>query len=237
MPSKAAQPPEPVEPRLPRRGRPLDASVEPAILQATVALLGERGFDRFTVQDIAERAGVGLGAIYRRWPAKLDVVVAAIRLLTDTRPAVITGDVEIDLARILEQQAKDLRGCIGAIIPGLLSAMHDHPDLAALVEQTSIGPRMAQIRSVLAPAFADPVELNVRAELADSLLLYRLLVSRDLPSRREIKEDLVPIILGRPRARASREGRGTGGPGGGVGRATSRHRGRPRADASPRFRD
>src|SRR5438445_425642 len=116
------------------RGRPLDASREAAIMEATVSLLGERGFDRFTVQDIADRAGVGLGTIYRRWPGKLDAVMAAVRLLDEDGPASApSGDVEIDLARAISATVRNLAGCLGAVIPGLVSAMRDDPDLARLL--------------------------------------------------------------------------------------------------------
>jgi AcrR family transcriptional regulator len=181
-----------------RRGRPLDAEVETSLLRATVELLGERGFDRFTVQDIADRAGAGLGAIYRRWPAKQDVVVAAIRTLQGQAAPSVTGDVEQDLAEALEFQVRDFQGCLGAIIPGLLSAMHDHPDLAALVRDTSIDRGLTTIRAALASAISDPTELELRAESAKSLVLYRLLVTHQLPTRNEIRNHLVPLVLGRP---------------------------------------
>ena len=89
----------PAEPCARRRGRPPQSGREEAILKATVELLGERGFDRFTVQDIANRAGVGLGTIYRRWPTKAEAVMAALRLLDETAEAPpLTGDVESDSA-------------------------------------------------------------------------------------------------------------------------------------------
>jgi AcrR family transcriptional regulator len=181
-----------------RRGRPLDTDIEQVVVRATVELLGERGFDRFTVQDIADRAGTGLGAIYRRWPGKLHVVVAAIRTLVDESPTTSTGDIEQDLARELETRVRKLRGCLGAILPGLLTAMHDHPDLAALVHESAIGPGLDRVRTILAPAFPDPVELELRTELANGILLHRLLVTHNLPKRREIRERLAPLILGRP---------------------------------------
>ena len=188
-----------------RRGRPMDADIEQTVLRATVELLEERGFDRFTVQDIADRAGTGLGAIYRRWPGKLDVVVAAIRTLVDEDPAIPTGDVEHDLARALEERVRRLQGCLGAILPGLLTSMRDHPDLAALVQERAIGPALDRVRKSLAPAITDPLELQLRTELANGVLLHRLLVTHSLPTRREIREHLVPLILGQPMADAGRK--------------------------------
>jgi AcrR family transcriptional regulator len=187
------------EPFVRKRGRPLDTGREHAILQATIELLGERGFDRFTVQDIAERAGAGLGAIYRRWPTKLDVVVAAIRLLEENATVVTpTGDVEHDLGRAIQARVRDLRGCLGAVAPGLVSSMRDNPELAALVQETAVAPRLDMLRAILTPAFPDPVECGLRAEMAMALPVYRLMFAGALPGEREIRDRLVPLILGRP---------------------------------------
>lgn len=179
-----------------RRGRPMDATLDHTILRATVELLGERGFDGFTVQDIADRAGAGLGAIYRRWPNKLDVVVAAIRLLSENTLVVKpTGNVEADLVRAISSRVSDLKGCLGTLLPGLVGAMRTNPEMAALVRQSAIDPKLEMFRQILAPAFSDPVELELRAEIALGLPTYRLLFTGTLPTPREIRTNIVPLIL------------------------------------------
>jgi AcrR family transcriptional regulator len=187
------------EPCLARRpGRPLDAARDEAILAATIELLAERGFDRFTVKDIAERAGAGLGAIYRRWPTKRDVVVAAVRLLDEQEPEItLTGDVETDLAACLIAEVHRLGGCAGAVVPGLVSAMRDHPDLAKLLRDTAVRQRLELFQQILTPVFEDRRDRRLRAEMAVALPLYRLLIVGELPGQREIREQLVPMVLGR----------------------------------------
>jgi AcrR family transcriptional regulator len=186
-----------------RRGRPMNADLDLTILRATIELLGERGFDGFTVQDIAERAGAGLGAIYRRWPTKLDVVVAAVRLLSERAPEIApTGDVEADLTRALISRVSELGGCLGAVLPGLVGAMRENPELAALVHETAVGPKLDAFRAILAPAFSDPAELALRAEIALGMPLYRVLFTGSLPTAREIRTRIVPLILGRVPASA-----------------------------------
>ena len=37
-----------------------------------------KGYDHLRVQDVAERAHVGLATIYRRWETKQDLVIAAM---------------------------------------------------------------------------------------------------------------------------------------------------------------
>src|SRR3954447_3785716 len=64
----------------PSRGRPRDPRRREAILAAALALVGEVGYDRVTVDALAARAGVSKPTIYRRWPGgKQEIVVEAIR--------------------------------------------------------------------------------------------------------------------------------------------------------------
>ncbi len=49
-----------------------------AVLEATVEVLFERGFDTLSIREIAERAEVHESSIYRRWGTKADLVVDAL---------------------------------------------------------------------------------------------------------------------------------------------------------------
>ncbi|MFZ1294493.1 MAG: helix-turn-helix domain-containing protein, partial [Pseudomonadales bacterium] len=60
-----------------RRGRPRSGASEQAILSATLELLAELGFRAVTVDAIAARAGASKSTIYRRWPTKEYLVIAA----------------------------------------------------------------------------------------------------------------------------------------------------------------
>ena len=50
-----------------------------AILDAALALLMEVGYDRMSMDGLAERAHAGKATIYRHWTGKAEVVVEAIR--------------------------------------------------------------------------------------------------------------------------------------------------------------
>jgi AcrR family transcriptional regulator len=58
--------------------RPRDPRIDGAILDAALALLAERPFADVSMAAIAERAGVGRPALYRRFRDKADLVAAAI---------------------------------------------------------------------------------------------------------------------------------------------------------------
>jgi AcrR family transcriptional regulator len=91
---------EPADPPVRRgRGRPRDPETDQRITSAAAALLLQRGFERTTVDDVAARAGVGKATVYRRWPSKEDLAVAAMESLYDTEmPEVDTGSIREDLA-------------------------------------------------------------------------------------------------------------------------------------------
>lgn len=60
----------------------------------------QRGFDKMTVDDVAAKAGVGKATVYRRWPSKEDLAVAAMEEIYSVEiPEPDTGSVRDDLVR------------------------------------------------------------------------------------------------------------------------------------------
>lgn len=85
--------------------------VRAAVLAATVVELSERGYSAFTVDNVAQRAGVHKTTVYRRWPDR-DALIADA--LADSVAAEIpipdTGSVEDDLRAL----ARSLVGWINS---------------------------------------------------------------------------------------------------------------------------
>lgn len=89
-----------------------DAARE-AILNATASLFEEAGYDRFTIEGVAARAGVGKQTVYRWWPSKGALISECLLeglILHDTLAPPNTGDMRADflawidsLFRLLEQ--------------------------------------------------------------------------------------------------------------------------------------
>ncbi len=63
-------------------GRPPDADLQERrraeILDAATAVFSKRGFSVADVQEIADKAGVGKGTVYRYFPSKEDLFLAAV---------------------------------------------------------------------------------------------------------------------------------------------------------------
>ena len=92
-------------------GRPRNAAVNDAVLGATVALLGERGYQGLRINDVAERSGVAKTTVYRRWPTLTHLVVAAMEHALGQRDIEPTGNLGTDLDRMI-------RAGYGALVGG-----------------------------------------------------------------------------------------------------------------------
>lgn len=86
-----------VEPAARRPGRPRDSQVDSRILTATQDLLVAEGYAGATVEAVARAAGTGKAAVYRRWPSKAGLVVAAVQALNAPVPIPDTGSLRDDL--------------------------------------------------------------------------------------------------------------------------------------------
>lgn len=89
------------EPRGPlrRRGRAL----EEALLDAAWAEVNDVGYDAFTIDAVAARAGTSRAVLYRRWPNKQELMGAAIEHMAakDPVPEPDTGTLRGDVIAIL----------------------------------------------------------------------------------------------------------------------------------------
>ena len=71
-----------------KRGRPPGRTVEGEatrrrLYETAIRLIGEQGYDATTLRDVAKRAGVSAGLLYRYFPSKRSVVLALYDELSD----------------------------------------------------------------------------------------------------------------------------------------------------------
>lgn len=87
-----------------RRGRAL----EEALLCAAWEELTERGYDDFTIDGAAARAGTSRAVLYRRWSSKQELVIAALAHAAgkDVVVAPDTGSLRGDVIGLLQQANK-----------------------------------------------------------------------------------------------------------------------------------
>ena len=90
------------EQELRKPGRPRSAQAHKAILDATLELLAEEGFQGLSIEEVAARAGVGKTTIYRRWSSKEELVIDAIRAVQINLSIVETGNFRNDLMTLFK---------------------------------------------------------------------------------------------------------------------------------------
>jgi AcrR family transcriptional regulator len=88
------------------------------ILQAGYALLEEGGVDALTVAAVAERAGMAVGSIYRRFGDKEGLLLAIQHAFTENLQAEITERMSVERLRILRDPAVAIAEAVGAISDG-----------------------------------------------------------------------------------------------------------------------
>jgi AcrR family transcriptional regulator len=106
-----------------RRGEELEA----ALLEAAWQELVEAGFARLTMESVAARAKTGVAVLYRRWPHKNDLVLAAIRHYGTTHPVAVpdTGSLRGDMIALLGNVSSARVGFfagVSAAFSGLLAS-------------------------------------------------------------------------------------------------------------------
>ncbi|WP_179271542.1 TetR/AcrR family transcriptional regulator [Actinomadura meyerae] len=176
-----------------RRGRPRSEAADARILDAALESLLERGYDRFSVDEVAMRAGVAKTTLYRRWPTKDHLIVTVVARLQDSVPVEYTGDVREDLTRYLGEIVAGLHrmrragrpaasgDASAGLVAEVAAAAARHADVGAAV-QAMFHRRNALVLTLLERA-RESGELHAGVEpevLFDQLagaLYYRLLVT------------------------------------------------------------
>jgi len=164
-------------------GRPREARADRAILDATLALMADRGVDDLRVDDVAERAGVGKATIYRRFRSKDELVTAAVAALVGEIAVPDTGSTDADLLTLMREAVKVFAGTTAArAMPSLVAAMHRDPELARAIREGFLAGRRAALAEVLKRAIErgdlrHDLELELALDVLAGPLFYRLLVT------------------------------------------------------------
>jgi len=116
-------------------GRPRSPEADQAILRAAVELCAADGFDATTVEAVASRAGVGKATVYRRYPNRVGLIVAAAtEVCAGLATPCDTGSVREDLR---------------AIAHGMVRTLGDEPTRAMLAEISAAATRHPELRMAL----------------------------------------------------------------------------------------
>jgi AcrR family transcriptional regulator len=164
-------------------------------------LIAERGVHGFRTEDVAARAGVGKGAIYRRHPSKDDLVRAAVAALVDEEMVVPdTGSTRADLLALMREAVALYRGSLpGRLMPNLVSAMAERAELAQVVREGFLIRRRLALTEVLRRGvergdLRPDVDLELVLDVLGGPLFYRLLITGG-PIDEQLADGVTELIL------------------------------------------
>ena len=133
-----------------RPGRPRSEQAEQAIIEATLDVFAEKGFEGVCVELVAARAGVGKATIYRRWPNKEELLLAAFGSLKSPLPEPKGVSVRDDLLAMVEVMCADKADPRKARRYALLLGEGEkYPRLMARYKETVVEPRREVMRAVI----------------------------------------------------------------------------------------
>ncbi|MGW4528685.1 TetR/AcrR family transcriptional regulator [Amycolatopsis sp. NPDC004378] len=165
----------------------------------TVDLLHEAGYDRLTIDEVAARAHASKATVYRRWPSKADLVIAAVA--NSMRVVAVppdTGTLRGDLIHLGEVIARQGR-FFGDTLASVLLEIRRNAKLRSVIEQGFLIERRPLVEEILRQA-ADRGEISherVASEVWDLLpgyLIYRFLVPGP-PITADTVRELVDDVL------------------------------------------
>src|SRR6516165_8281516 len=179
---------------------------EAELLAVTLQLLQEHGYERLTVDAVASAARASKATVYRRWPSKAELVLAAF--IEGVRQVAVppdTGTLRGDLLRVGELVCEQARKH-GSTIRAVLVEVSRNPALNDVMQHEFVDRRKALIQHILRQA-VERGEINQAAisnELWDLLpgyLVFRSIMANRPPTQRTVQalvDDVIIPALTRP---------------------------------------
>jgi len=176
------------------------------VLEATADLVAEVGLERTTIDEIAARSGVAKTTIYRHWPTKQALLIAAVRNCLEYNPTPNTGDLRADLMACFDPMVRAGAGSrVGKMLTSLLDGAARDPQLDRLLRAYMVD-RSLPLRTVLQLAqgrgeLSADLDLHLAAALFIGPVSYRKTILRE-PLTDEYVEAIVDAGLRALRAGA-----------------------------------
>lgn len=179
-----------------RRG----AALESALLDAAWSELQSVGYAKLTMERVADRAQTSRAVIYRRWPSRHELVIAAMlhQEPTGTRRIPDTGSLREDVLTILRRAARRISDIGPETVVGLLNDLMGDDASDTIVDQLARGGadvmRQALARAAARGEAREHVPERV-ARLPLDLIRHELIFTHRSPSSETLEEIVDQIFL------------------------------------------
>jgi len=180
---------------------------EAEILEATLQVLVDVGYDRLTMDAVALRARASKATLYRRWNSKLRLVIDALLTTKQTPSVPDTGSLRGDLQQLMcgagGMTDGEAVGTFGAVI----TAIARDPEFADAFRREIVGPKIAVSQQIWERAKArGEVRADLDLELVEpalaGIVLHRVFLIGERPTEeligRVIDQIILPAVLPHP---------------------------------------
>lgn len=163
-------------------GRPRSDEARKAILNSTLALLKNVGFEELSIEGIAARAGVGKATVYRWWPNKAAVVIDAFLVIVEPELRFPKGDSARDTIRQqMRRLVRLMRGELGTVLATIVGAGQSQPEMLEAIRKNWVEPRRKEARALVQKAqsageIRDDIPADTILDILYGSLYYRLLI-------------------------------------------------------------
>ncbi|MFZ3473460.1 TetR/AcrR family transcriptional regulator [Streptomyces sp. 4.24] len=182
-------------------GRPRNRQADTAILQATVTLLGESGFQGLTMEQVARRAGVGRATVYRRWKTKEEMIINALDTLMADFDVATTGDLHDDLfAMTCWLRTGLLTAPEGRLLPHLAAQAVSDPNFPSSHMESWVCPWRDAVEAVLVRGRDEGRvrrDMNITGivDMLGGVVILRLFLGHGRPLEDDQIRDMIDGVL------------------------------------------
>ena len=185
-----------------RAGRPRSEQADRAIIEAALDLFAESGAEGLCIEKVAARAGVGKATIYRRWPGKEDLLLAALAALKAPLPEPKGESVRDDLAALVEAmrtEAVDPRQVRQFAL--LLGEGERYPRLIERYVAAVVEPRRDVFRAVLRRGIAtgelrEATNIEIAVDMLTGTVLARARIGQERQDRGYARRVVDELLTG-----------------------------------------
>lgn len=173
---------------------------EQEILDATLEVLADVGYDRLTMDAVAARAKASKATLYRRWTNKVSLVIDALHRTKGPTEAPDTGSLRGDLMGVFCGMGGLADSEAVATFASVLTAISRDADFAEAFRRDFVGPKIALSRQVWERArdrgeLRDDVDLSLLEPALAGIVLHRLFIMGEQPTQELITRVIDQIIL------------------------------------------
>jgi AcrR family transcriptional regulator len=185
-------------------GRKRDPNLDETIMESTLDILADKGFDSMTMDMVAARAKSGKATLYRRWPSKPELVRDALIFMSKSSVEIDhlpdSGNLKEDLLAVLKPYSSEHGHRKIRVLSGLGSFFTEHQKIAdeamsgIFTPWTNVNRTLMQ-RAISRGEISKKANIDLACEIIEAMTFYKTNFQRTMFTKSDYGKILEQIIL------------------------------------------